>query len=163
MKINWWTVLQGLVAAGALAVCGWVGTQGKRVYAEHKVSYAHSEQAQAEKQIARQQVILDQIAGDVAVIKKQTMTVVGNAKIIAGDESYMLINTTGKAAQYAEQKKARVTNIGHADALSVLIQITGTLRNENENNIAVLSKKAAMLLGEPAAAFMRVRIEPEGK
>jgi hypothetical protein len=162
--INWKNVITAVACSAALGLASWLWLNASRVYAEHKEVVAfertHAEEEQAQKAIARQQsVLLEQIAKDVTQIKQNSMTVFGITRLASGDGTFVMVNTTGAAAQYMLQKRCRVTNLQNTLLLSVVVDITGQFRNENESLVLLISKKAASLLGTDSGA-MRVRIEP---
>ena len=155
--INWKTVSTTLL----LALLSWSGTWLYAQYTEYKdmLLKVHSHEEQL-AQVQKQGKLLEQIAADVAGIKRGMQTVTGRAAVRdIGPTAVMRINTLSKAGSYASMSKARITNIGSSDNPSAAIQIEGTFQNSDEGYLAVISARAAALLDIQGTGG-KIRIEP---
>lgn len=164
--VNWITISTSIVSLIliGLLTAGW-----------HKASAEYSEfqlmktevQVGKEHRMQMQQAVKvwDQIAIDVAGIKKNMMTVTGRATVRNfGEIACLRINSMSRAALYAKLEKARVTNMSSAELPSVVVKIDGVFQHADENYLAIMSKHAASLIDADAGTSVNIRIEPvEGK
>lgn len=158
-----WVNITGIVTAIVLAILGvaWGGVSG--AYREYRFvvaqAYAYSaDQAQAKQN----QQILQQIARDVADIKRDAATMVGRAKVLTDGaaEVVMLINESSKAILYLKHGRARVTNLSSEDTPTITVKVGGTFRNTQEDILVMLSHKAADMLGITEGQTVKIRLEP---
>ena len=163
--INWKTI----ATSGASLIILGAGTLGvQKTRAEwtgyRAVCAQVQELAENQQQMQAQQKILQQISRDIAALKIASATVTGNARVRGnGGDVYMVVNQLGKAENYAKEKRARVTNLSSEDSPSIVVSITGTFRNTDENYLVQLSTKAGDRLGIAVGTVAKVRLEPVGE
>lgn len=163
--INWRTILTSIVS---LIVIGLGTASFNKVraawieYREIVTSVRTHTSPEEQVKAAQNAQVLEQIAKDIKQIKVTGMTVTGFARIqnVETAEVFMQINTMGRAEIYVKAKKARVTNLSSEDSPSIVVLVNGVFRNNDENYLILLSKRAADLLGISAGQMVKVRIEP---
>ena len=77
------------------------------------------------------------------------------------DEGYIQVNVSGRAARYAKEVRARVTNITNESHPSYILPIKGTYSEPNPEYIVRVSQKAARDMYEVNNNEFRVQIELE--
>lgn len=150
-------IIMGLLTlAYTSAKAGWEEYQMLR----EGVAPLISPQAQQMQQQMQQQI--QQIAIDIREIKRNSMTITGNSKVLpdGGDDIFMQINTLGKGGLYVEQKTARVTNLTSSIFPSITVPVQGKFQNRDETLLLMISKKAGEMLGAAPGEVFKVRLEP---
>ena len=157
--VNWISISTAVVSLMVIGIL----TQGwNRACAEYSEFQTMKVEVQAsrEQRIQMQQTVkvLEKIASDVTSIKKSVMTVTGRMTIRNfSDVACVRINVAGRAAEYANKTRARVTNLSSLEMPSVVVKIEGTFRHADADYLGVLSKHAADLID--AVGNVNVRVE----
>lgn len=160
--VNWKSILTSIAS---LIMIGLLTTGWRTASAEYTTYKAMKVEVQASsqqiKQMQQQQIILKQIAEDVAGIKKNVMTVTGRAMVRDfGDTACLRINTKSRAAMYADMDRARVTNMSSSEMPSVVVKIEGKYQDADENFLAIMSARAGSLIDALPNRNVAIRIEP---
>lgn len=159
--INWKTILTSAAGLIVTALLTGAGVKMKAEYATYqdvKKEVAQNKMAHAEFQETSK--IIKQMAGDVAAIRKQMMTVTGKAVVRDLEGRCMQVNVTGRAGAYAKIDRARITNMSSVEMPSVVVKIEGTFTHADENNVAIISKQVGNLIDAKPGAPFNIRIEP---
>lgn len=164
--INWKTIgtsLVSLILIG-LATAGWNGAKGWTNDKTGRIEKLETQVAAMPRadDIRQMQKALEQLTAQVSINNRIILTVTGRARIqqTDGESCCIRINTRSRAANFADFREAKITNLSHPDTPSTVVDIRGTFRNSDSNYIAVLSREAASLIEASAAGTIDIRIEP---
>ena len=107
---------------------------------------------------------VQQLRIDIRQVMSKQMTVTGNARVeTTGNECCIRINTSSRAADYADAEKARITNLSHSDMPSTIVDISGTFQNPDDRYLAVISRVAASRIEAVGENMIDIRIQPAGE
>ena len=154
--INWKSVSSTIAGAIILAMIGFGWKKASAEYAFYVDLKERSPGFASQQDVMQMQRALEELTFEIRTVSGWARVQESNSV----SECCMRINTSSVAAKYANEEKARVTNLSHPDRPSTVVNISGTYRNSDREYLAVLSELAGNRIEAEKNSQIDIIIQP---